>query len=619
MPFFPEDTPFYSSKQNQFIENFITKNFPLDNIGSISSSIDAISKTNIPFFKKSGPVYSMHRYWTKQPIEIIEKYITQFCPPGGLVLDPFCGSGTTGTAALYSERRIILSDLSPIATFITKNYTEKSDLIRIESFFSDLKVKIKPFIEKFYSTECPNCHSDAKIKDWIYSENYLCPKCNDIIHFINSNDISNFDNITSKKHSKTVSCHTCNNSFSRNILKSTTSSILGLRYSCIVCKTRKSFKILDEHDSTILKDKSLIINSSSYLKIPLPLGVSTKQAINKGILFVNQFFTPLTFYILTNLWLIINSYPIDIRSKFQFIFSSILYRVTKMYRLRVKGQGGILSGTLYIPPLFQDINVWDVFLERYRKISRGWRELNKKLPENYNQMRIISTHSATNLPIPSNSIDYIYTDPPYGGNINYSELNFLWEVWFDLATDKTNEVIINEIGQKKNLMEYERLFSMSLNEIYRVLKPNSWCSLVFNSSSSRIWSSIQKIINESSFQLAQDITSVRSKMTTAKQTQSLKTARNYMILNLFKEDSYSINSNLKFSTIKLIASSELEKLLVSEIKLLISSSSEHILGYNTIYDYIISKIVPNYAFNEIDLEFILKKHFIEIKKDHWSI
>lgn len=29
------------------------------------------------------------------------------CPPGGIVLDPFCGSGSTGVAALKSGRRFL--------------------------------------------------------------------------------------------------------------------------------------------------------------------------------------------------------------------------------------------------------------------------------------------------------------------------------------------------------------------------------------------------------------------------------------------------------------------------------------------------------------------------------
>ena len=142
---------------------------------------------------------------------------------------------------------------------------------------------------------------------------------------------------------------------------------------------------------------------------------------------------------------------------------------------------------------------------------------------------------------------------------------------------------------------------------------------MFNSSSSKIRSSIQKVITNSEILLSQDIESVRTKMTTAKQTQSLKTARNYMILNLFKQGEIINKQSIKFSKIKFIDSKSLESFIISEIKNLIINSPEKILGYNHIYDYIITTIVPNYTFDEIDLDSLLMKNFKQVQKDYWSL
>lgn len=45
------------------------------------------------------------------PTELPRRIIKAFCPPGGLVLDPFAGSGTTGKAAMELGRRSILVDI----------------------------------------------------------------------------------------------------------------------------------------------------------------------------------------------------------------------------------------------------------------------------------------------------------------------------------------------------------------------------------------------------------------------------------------------------------------------------------------------------------------------------
>ncbi|MFF4650547.1 DNA-methyltransferase [Streptomyces sp. NPDC001380] len=48
---------------------------------------------------------------TQKPVEVMRQLV-RLCPPGGTVLDPFAGSGTTGVAALQEGRRFVGSELS---------------------------------------------------------------------------------------------------------------------------------------------------------------------------------------------------------------------------------------------------------------------------------------------------------------------------------------------------------------------------------------------------------------------------------------------------------------------------------------------------------------------------
>lgn len=45
------------------------------------------------------------------PLRLAEFFVKSFCPPSGLVCDPFCGSGTTGHAAVLHERGFVGFDL----------------------------------------------------------------------------------------------------------------------------------------------------------------------------------------------------------------------------------------------------------------------------------------------------------------------------------------------------------------------------------------------------------------------------------------------------------------------------------------------------------------------------
>jgi len=67
-------------------------------------------------------------------------------------------------------------------------------------------------------------------------------------------------------------------------------------------------------------------------------------------------------------------------------------------------------------------------------------------------------------------MDHIFTDPPFGDNINYSEMNYLWEAWLGAFTQTRDEAIINRV-QRKTIDDYRELMTRALSEMHRVLKP----------------------------------------------------------------------------------------------------------------------------------------------------
>ena len=59
-------------------------------------------------------------YPTQKPLGILRRIVRSSCPPGGVVLDVFAGSGTLGAAALESGRRFALVDHNPEAIEVMK-------------------------------------------------------------------------------------------------------------------------------------------------------------------------------------------------------------------------------------------------------------------------------------------------------------------------------------------------------------------------------------------------------------------------------------------------------------------------------------------------------------------
>ena len=109
--------------------------------------------------------------------------------------------------------------------------------------------------------------------------------------------------------------------------------------------------------------------------------------------------------------------------------------------------------------------------------------------------------SADNLTIEDNSVDYIFVDPPFGANINYSELNFLPEPWLKVITNNHHEAIENS-GQNKSADFYRDMMVRCFREFYRILKPGKWITIEFSNTSSAVWNSIQMAITSAGLIIA---------------------------------------------------------------------------------------------------------------------
>lgn len=58
---------------------------------------------------------------TQKPLEIVERMVKASCPPGGVVFDPFLGSGTTAVAAQRCGRNYVGFELNPAYCDIIAN------------------------------------------------------------------------------------------------------------------------------------------------------------------------------------------------------------------------------------------------------------------------------------------------------------------------------------------------------------------------------------------------------------------------------------------------------------------------------------------------------------------
>lgn len=537
--------PYYTACPNPYIKEFIEENGTpyneeMDNYHSEPYAADVSEG-------KSHPIYNVHTYHTKVPHKAIIPFIKHFTKEGDIVLDAFCGTGMTGVAAQESKRKAILSDLSPMASFISFNYNNPIDPYHFKTKSSKILTDTIDECGWMYET----LHNDGKtvgeINYVVWSDVLISP--------FSGNEFVFYDVAVDKENGKVFEEFPCPD----------TGAILKKK-QCSKATIKFYDTYLNEEIETI-KQQPVLINYSitihqggkpkkaSYNKVPDKSDLNKIDKINEtqipywfptnrmmegkesrrndkvGITHVHHFFFKRSLFILSSIYKKCDE-PI-----FKIWFTSQIVNLSKLNRFRpgVSFPYNPLSGTLYIGSQVSESNVFQAYSNKIKKFIAAISTVKSK--------NLVSISSATSLSIPSNSIDYIFTDPPFGDNLMYSELNFIWESWLKLTTVVDKEGIINST-QNKGLDDYNLLMLDSFKEYYRVLKPKRWITVVFHNSKSSVWNGIQEAITKAGFFISQ-VSTLDKKQGSFKQVTAPGAVANDLVISAFKPRESFVDSFLK--------------------------------------------------------------------------
>ena len=532
------DPPYYTACPNPFIEDFIAQygkpyNPETDNYRREPFAADVSEG-------KYDPIYKYHPYPTKVPHKAIMRYILHYTEPGDVVFDGFCGTGMTGVAAQMCDdratveslgyqvkpdrtilrqetdkngkntwipfsklgaRKAVLNDLSPAATFITYNYNTPFD---VQAFERETKRIIKEIEEEcdwMYETK----HTDGrvgKINYTVWSDVFICAEC--------AGEVVFWEEAVDKDAGKVKDefpCPHCHASLTkRNMdrawitkyddaiketIKQAKQVPVQINYSVGGSRHQKQ---LDADDLSLLARIEQTEVDSWFPREKVPLGDKTGEPLRIGVTHAHHFYSRRNLHVLS----LFLSKITDIKQKL--FITKLAFQITKLYRFTYMSGtwgagGGPLSGTLYIPSLIKELHI-------LKQLKLALKARCKVAAFKYRGGYLGATESCTSLPfVPDNSLDYIFIDPPFGSNLNYSELAFLWESWLKVRTNNEKEAIENRT-QRKSANEYRSLMAWSFRSACRILKPGRWMTVEFSNTKASVWNSIQSALTEAGFIVA---------------------------------------------------------------------------------------------------------------------
>lgn len=512
---------------------------------------------NYPLVAESHtPEYLMHKFWARKPHNVVAKYIKQYSKPGEIVLDPFCGSGVTAIEAIKNDRKAIAIDLDPVATFITYMTCVPINTEILEDNFKRLEYSVKDEILKLYKTRCIECNSeDAIIVQTVWE--------------------SSKENKLDEKP-------------------------LEIRYKCDNCSRGRFIrKNLDKQDYGKIKEiEKININYWYPTDVFLYNSTPFKEG-ERDIESVNELFTKRNLISLTLLWNEIESLKnIKIKNFIKFIFTSSLAQMTRLIGDWPSSGPSWKIHRYWVPNKHLELNVWHYFKNRYKSAKKG-KEYSNEVIKNINiadnikellnqKNMLIKTYNAVELDeiIPNNTIDYVFTDPPYGGSIQYMELSLLWSSWLkgekqniDFQLNFNDEITINN-NQHKYFEYYHDMLRASFSQIYRVLKHGRWLTVTFHNTDIKVWNSIIRAIMLSGFDLEKIIYQPPAITSAKAQLQPYGSAVGDYYMR-FKKPEVKVKKPISYDE------SRYERVILESAKSIIAERGEP-----TAYTYILNGIIP---------------------------
>lgn len=426
-----------------------------------------LSKTKIPLLQHSElehqdrnippsahtPMYVWHKFWSRKPWNVVAEYIKKYSREGDIVFDPFSGSGITALEAVKNKRRVIACDLNPIATNILLYTIKPISPTELLDAFQRIEKKVKQKINELYITHCRKCNAQFPFTCATW-ENQNC------------------------KEIRYQSCPDCGDRQDEN------------------CR-------LTDFDKKVLANIELEEIKQWYPKKKLYYPDGKPFIKKEKYESIDELFTKRNLKALAILMEAIDEEESkNIRGILKASFSSMVHLCSKMMPVRPTRPFSSVwnEHSYWFVTHFMEQNVWQKF-ESAIKGPQGLARAKAESNQFFNKIKIaptlknfladkydifIYTGSCLDLmdKIADESIDYIFTDPPYDASIQFGELAYLWISWLKLDQNYLENLIADEIvrneRQEKDFTVYHSLLSNSFQKMFKVLKQNKYLSVTFH-------------------------------------------------------------------------------------------------------------------------------------------
>ena len=405
-------------------------------------------------------MYVWHKYWSRKTWNVVGEHIRAYTKPHQVVFDPFAGSGVVAVEAARHKRRAIVCDLNPVASQITELTLRHVNTLKLHEAFEQVRERVQKRIGELYTIHCLQCGqplvADCFVRegDELVEVRYKgCPHCE----------------------------HRCETG----------------------CKPRKKdIEALADLEAKRIKEWY----PRNRLYYPDGEPFKEKQRYDS----LDQLFTNRNLRAAAMLYEAVERESSPQMRRFLLgAFSSMIHLCTRMMPVGNPAQSnhytffsspGWTQHSYWSAARFLEQNVWDKFegaVSGAQGIINAKNESNEllgevRLTDDWRKVLAgeadiaVVTDDCIELmkKMPEESVDYMFTDPPYDASIQYGELSYLWNAWLKEDFRYTERIVAHEVvrndRQKKPFELYYALLNNSFQGFCKVLRPERCLTLTFH-------------------------------------------------------------------------------------------------------------------------------------------
>lgn len=413
----------------------------------------------------------------------------------------------TGVAATITGRRARLFDVSVLGRHIGANYVNLVDPDLMRRRGAAVLRDASRRLGNVYGVRCKACGSAAQLVKTVWSAVLECRGCSESVSYYRALEHAGWAK-------QRMTCPDCGDRFGRRSRRLAEEPVVD-SIRCLCSRTQ----LEQEH--------------TSPLELPDPLGLSwpdapiaeTRQMYIASALGRNGLTSTAAFYSRRNLCALAalreaieDVTEPQVRAKLLFAFTAVLTRASKRYQWSRQRPLNAANANYYVAPVFYEWNVFDLFDRKVSAAIRSdeWIRQQRNGASSQGARRpdvVYDLASADKLPLEDNSVDYVFTDPPFGANIFYSDMNLFQEAWLSDVTDPDAEAVVDRVdtGAPRTAERYERILVGALRECRRVVKPGGRITLLFGNSSGAMWQLLQRALTRAGLEPEPELIAVLDK------------------------------------------------------------------------------------------------------------